>query len=147
MEETSAGAIVFRRECGEIKFLLLKYTNYWGFVKGNIEENESMEQTTLRELEEETGIKDGSFVKGFREEEHYTYKKEKKLVFKTVVFFLIETKTKDVKISSEHENFKWCGYEEAVELLKYENSKKLIEKALKQLKSENQSQLDSYRLQ
>jgi len=133
--EISAGAIVFRREDRKIKFLLLKYTNYWGFVKGNIEKKESVKETIIRELYEETGIKDYKFFEGFKEEIKYMYKRENKLIFKIVVYLLLETKEKEVKVSYEHEDYRWCSYEEALELLKYKNSKELIEKAYKFIKS------------
>lgn len=131
MREISAGAVVFRKEDGKIKFLLLKYPSYWGFVKGNIEENESVKETVLRELEEETGIKDGVFIEGFKEENKYTYRREGKLIFKIVIFLLLETNTKEIKISFEHEDFKWCDYEEALKIVGYKNSKDLLEKAMK----------------
>lgn len=130
MREISAGAVVFRKEDGKIKFLLLKYPSYWGFVKGNIEQNESVKETVLRELEEETGIKDGVLIEGFKEENKYTYRREGKLVFKIVIFLLLETNTKEIKISFEHEDFKWCDYEEALEIVGYKNSKDLLEKAM-----------------
>lgn len=131
MRELSAGAVVYRKEGDEIKFLLLKYPSYWGFVKGNIEEKESVKETVIRELEEETGIKDGILIDGFKEENKYTYKREGKLVFKIVIFLLLETKTEEIKISFEHEDFKWCEFEEALKLVVHKNSKDLLEKALK----------------
>lgn len=131
MREISAGAIVFRKEENEIKFLLLKYENYWGFVKGNIEEKESVKETVIRELEEETGIKDGKIIEGFKEEIKYRYKMERNLIFKIVIFLLLETDTKEIKLSFEHEDYRWCNLDEAIRLVKHKNSKDLLEKASK----------------
>lgn len=133
MNEISAGAVVFRKEGDEIKFLLLKYTNYWGFAKGNIEENEDEKTTVKREIEEETGIKEIKFIPEFKETESYTYKREGEQVFKKVIIYLVETSEKKVKISFEHESYRWCNLNEALKLLKYEHHKDLFKKAYEKL--------------
>jgi len=47
--ETSCGAVVFTRNA-EIKYVLLHYeAGHWDFVKGNIEPNETEEETAWRE--------------------------------------------------------------------------------------------------
>ncbi len=50
-------------------------------------------------------------------------------IFKLVVFYLAETKTKDVKISFEHQNYKWLPYEEALKQLTFKNAKEILKKA------------------
>jgi len=66
--EKSAGAVVyyFNQESREPYFLLLKYTNYWGFAKGIIEESEESKETALREIKEETGF-DGELQRAYRD--------------------------------------------------------------------------------
>ena len=56
LNETSAGAVIFRRD-NEIKYLILHYKfkgDYWDFPRGNIEKGETEEQTAVREIKEET---------------------------------------------------------------------------------------------
>ena len=66
--EKSAGAIIFRKEGKKIFYLLIKYGwGHWEFPRGLIEKGESLEETALREIEEETGISDIKFVLGFKE--------------------------------------------------------------------------------
>ena len=128
--EKSAGAVVFRKEQGNAYYLVLQYDeNYWGFPKGIIEEGEELRKTTMREIEEETGIKDIEFVNGFREEIEYFFKKEGKTIFKTNIYFLAETKTGEIKLSSEHVGFKWLFYEQALNQLTFDNSKEVLKKA------------------
>ncbi len=134
MKKISCGAIIFRRENDKIYFLLLKYPNYWGFPKGEKEENESEIETAKREIKEETGIEDLRFIFGFRREYEYYYFIEGKKVEKKAVFFLAETKTKDVKISWEHESYKWAEFEEALKLLGYEEDKRNLKEAYEYLK-------------
>src|SRR3989338_11121874 len=98
--EKSAGALVFRREADKIFYLLLKYkSGHWDLPKGHIESGETEEQTALRETQEETGLKDVALILGFKETIKFFFKKERELISKTVVFFLGETKTEEVKIS------------------------------------------------
>ena len=126
--EKSAGAIIFRKEKGVLYYLLL-HESYWGFSKGNIEKGEGLKETVRREVEEETGIKDIEFVSGFKEQIDYFYKKERKTIYKTVIFFLAETKTKEVKLSFEHTDFEWLPYEKALDKLTFKNAKEILERA------------------
>jgi len=144
--EKSAGAIIFRKEEGNIYYLLLNYPpsnegkrGQWGFAKGHVEKDETEQQTALREIAEETGIKDIKIIQGFKKLEKYFFRKSYGLegearkkapwVFKSVVFFLAETKTKDVKISHEHTGFLWLPIEEAIKKTTFKNSKKLLKDA------------------
>ncbi len=127
--EKSSGAVIFIIENGKILYLMLKYPSYWGFAKGNIEENESDEQTAIREIKEETGLKELYFLPGFKEKTAWFYKFKGELRRKEAVFFLGETKNKNVKISSEHEDYKWASYEEALKLIRIKNNKQMLERA------------------
>ncbi len=128
--EKSAGAVIFRKEDGKIYYLLLHYTpGHWDFPKGHIEKGENIIQTVRRETEEETGIKDIKIISGFKEWIKYFFRAEGKNIFKIVTFFLAETKTKEVKISFEHTDFKWLPYKEALEQLNFKNAKEILKKA------------------
>ena len=128
--ERSAGAVIFRREKGNVYYLVLQYDdNYWGFPKGRIEKGERLQDTTRREIEEETGIKDIQFINGFKKTIEYFFRRKGKTIFKTNIYFLAETKTKEVKLSFEHIDFRWLPYEAALKILTFENSRKVLEKS------------------
>ncbi|MFQ6617939.1 MAG: bis(5'-nucleosyl)-tetraphosphatase [Fidelibacterota bacterium] len=128
--ERSAGAVIFRKGENGIEYLLLKYeAGHWDFVKGNIEEGEDEKETVIREVEEETGINDLKFVDGFRETINYFYKRAKRTVYKEVIFYMAETKTKDVKISYEHIGYTWLDYTHAHRKLTFKNAKDTLQKA------------------
>ena len=128
--EKSAGAVIFRRQGNKIYYLLLHYeAGHWDFPKGHIEKGETIEETAQREVEEETGIKNIKFVKGFKEWIKYFYKSKNGNVMKIVTYLLAETKKREVKISWEHIGFKWLPYEDALEQLTFKNSKEILKKA------------------
>ncbi len=130
IEETSAGIILFRKEDSKILFLLLHYpSGHWDFVKGKIEDGESTHETAIREAKEETGITDIIFLKNFEEWIKYDFQYQGELVHKKVVFFLAETKTKEVMISHEHLDYTWMDYNTSMEKTTFENAKTVLTKA------------------
>lgn len=141
MKEKSIGIILFIKENKEIKYLLLyrkpheNFKESWDFVKGNIEEKESELETLKRELKEETGISDFNLINNFKEKIKIFYRREGNTIFKEIIFYLGETKEKEIKLSFEHDDFKWCNYEEALKLLTHKNSKDILKKADERLRS------------
>ena len=150
-KEKSAGAIIFRKEPfrtsqgkdNKIYYLLLHYhSGHWEFPKGHIEGKESEEETVKREITEETGINDIKIIPGFKKYIKYFFRQYKENVseedrkkgktpwiFKLVAFFIAETDTKEVKISSEHTGFLWLPIDEAIKKTTFKNSKKLLKEA------------------
>lgn len=135
--ERSAGAVIFRKEKGEIFYLLLHYPgashrskkDYWDFPKGHLEKKEIPEETAKREIEEETGLREIEFVEGFKKTIKYFFKWGGKNVLKFVTFFLVKAKTKKVQISSEHIGYIWLPFDEAREKLTFKNAKEILTKA------------------
>ena len=139
LQEKSCGAVVFIKN-PDLRFLLLHYEEgHWGFVKGNVEFNETEKETVLRELKEETGIINIKFIDGFRETITYIYNREGKSFHKQVVFFLIETKTEEIKLSYEHSNYVWVPFKEGVNFLTFNNSKNILKKANSLLRKINKN--------
>lgn len=140
--EKSAGAVVFRKNReGKIEYLLLEHrTGNWNFPKGLIEKNEKLEETALREIKEETGLKDLEFIKGFKETIRYffTVKYDYQLqrgfklgqkVLKFATYFLAESKNREIRLSFEHQDYSWLTFDEAMKRLVQKNSKEILKKA------------------
>ena len=132
--EISAGLMVFRRTSEGPKFLLLYHGGrYWNFPKGKLEVEEGNFAAAVRETEEETGIapEDLKIKKGFKVYERYTFFKNKRRVFKTVAFYLAETRKRQIKLSHEyHEGFGWFLYKDARNLLRsYKDSETVLRQA------------------
>ena len=129
LREKSCGAVVFLKN-SEVNYLLLHYgAGHWDFVKGNVEPKESEKDTVIRELQEETGIVDARFIKGFREKIKYFYRRQGATVHKEVIFFLIETHTEKIELSYEHVGYTWLNYQRAMEKLTFKNAKDVLQKA------------------
>lgn len=132
IEETSAGIVIFRKEETKNLFLLLHYpSGHWDFVKGKMEKDETTHQTAIREAKEETGITEITFIENFEEWIEYNFKYQGELVQKKVVFFLAETKTKEIKISHEHSGYTWLDYNSSMEKTTFDNAKTVLTKAQK----------------
>lgn len=137
----SAGAVVFYKEKnGEIKFLLLKHReDYWNFPKGLVEKGETEIATARREIAEETGLKKIKIIPGFKGWYKYFFRAPKdyrkieqrgKTFMKIVIFYLVQSLNRDVKISFEHQDYGWFVLEEALaKLTKYKNSQEVLKKA------------------
>jgi bis(5'-nucleosidyl)-tetraphosphatase len=132
--EISAGVVVYRRTREGPKFLLLYHGGrYWNFPKGHLELvelegaeregapeiRESSFRAAIRETCEETGLKEADLVfrRGFRAYERYAFSRSKTRIVKTVIFYLAETRERQIKISEEHEGFGWFKYRDARRLL------------------------------
>lgn len=144
----SAGFIIFRRdpERGIVFLLLYHGRNHWSFPKGWIEPGEQAVAASFREVAEETSIRphDLRIVPGFKATDRFfihgaatrhrdSHNREKasrqETAFKIVIYYLAETKKRDVTISHEHQGFGWFAYHEALRVAKYEDIKKLLKQA------------------
>lgn len=126
--EKSCGAIVFRKEKGQIRLLLLKhrYGGHWSFPKGHVEAGETEVQTALREIKEETGLS-VTLLEGFRKSVEYYPKPHVK---KQVVYFLGEAP--DEKVHKQEEEISeiiWTDMDRGLQMVTFRNDKLLITEA------------------
>lgn len=124
--EKSCGAVVYKTSNKGIKYLILKsigLDSYWGFPKGHMEYSETEEETALREVFEECGLK-VNLIDGFRATDKYNIDN---FIEKEVVLFLGEADNSLIKIQVEEiADYRWCNYEEAKSLLTYESGRRII---------------------
>ena len=88
IKEKSCGVVLYRfADSGSVEILLLHYPGgHWDFPKGHMEEGEKEIQTALRELEEETGIKNVKIIDDFRGKIHYFFVRNGETISKIVVY-------------------------------------------------------------
>ncbi|MEM0381967.1 MAG: NUDIX domain-containing protein [Nitrososphaerota archaeon] len=123
----SSGAVIFNDSIGENYYLVLLYGGgHWDFPKGGIEEGESEIETALREIREETSIKNVQIIEGFKRVITYTYKSDNDTVYKTVTFFLGRTDEFQVTLSREHKAYAWLKYLDALNQLTFRTAKQVL---------------------
>lgn len=131
--EVSCGAVVVREINNEIRYLLIKNkrSSHWGFPKGHMEKGETKKQTAAREVYEETGI-NIKFIDGFVSTSEYKIGGK---VEKSVTIFLASTNdTRTVIQKTEIEDYVWLAFEQAMENLRFENDRLILERANEFLK-------------
>lgn len=132
--ERSCGAVVYRKENGVIKYLLIRNRRsaHWGFPKGHVEPGETDEETAIREVAEETGL-NIKILPGFVKKSDYTIQGK---IEKSVSIFLAETTETSYTLQVEEiEECGWFDYERAMSTLNYENDKMILIEAKNYLES------------
>ena len=129
-EERSAGFLIFHRRGDDVRFLLLDYGRHWDFAKGHVDPGESDTDAAIRELREETGIRDIVPIPDFQREIVYFFRSGRHgLIRKTVVFFLAEVMKTDVILSEEHVGYDFLPFESAVKRATFAAGKELLRAA------------------
>ncbi|HUD09959.1 MAG TPA: NUDIX domain-containing protein [Patescibacteria group bacterium] len=129
MEQFSAGGVVFQKQGDKNLILVCQHSQHhgWVFPKGLIGDNvkgERKEDTALREVEEETGVK-GKIIKLLTPVD-YWYFFEGEKIHKTVYYFLMEFVSGDItKHDQEMENVEWLPEAEVEKRLTYPADKKV----------------------
>jgi len=127
--QKSAGIVLFRNASNKNEFLLLNYPQgHWDFIKGKVEQGETLYETASRETKEETGISDIEFIDGFEESVEYNFKFKSEDIHKIVVFFLAKTNEKKITLSHEHNDFVWLEYDDAIKKTTFRNAKNVLSK-------------------
>jgi 8-oxo-dGTP pyrophosphatase MutT (NUDIX family) len=124
--EVSSGGIVVRKSENKIQVLLVRRNEDWQLPKGLAESNEKFEETALREVREETGI-NAKLMKKIGKI-NYWYRKEDKLIYKVVHFFLMESVGGNIEEHNhEMDEVKWFPIDKACEIVSFKNERDLIE--------------------
>jgi 8-oxo-dGTP pyrophosphatase MutT (NUDIX family) len=130
MKEKSAGIVLFRNISNKNEFLLLNYPQgHWDFIKGKVEQNETLHETAIRETKEETGISNIKLIDGFKESVEYDFRFKNEDIHKKVIFFLAKTSEKKISLSHEHNDYLWLGYNDALKKTTFKNAKNILSKA------------------
>ena len=135
----SAGGIVIRKSIKGTKstkgikgveVLVTQHSKHkgWDFPKGHREIYESEEQTALREVEEETGVK-AEILERVGETKYFYYE-EGERVLKTVAFYLMKYVGEgEATTAFEVSGTKWLAPDEVENQLTFKDTKELWEKA------------------
>lgn len=128
--EFTAGGVVFRRRGTFIDILMIQdRVGRWTIPKGHVEEGESLEQTAIREVGEETGLHNLK-IRDRLDKIYFFYRREGKLIFMTTTVFLMEaignTDALEPEDSEGIIDAKWFSSDKALELIEYKDTEKLF---------------------
>ena len=122
---------MFRTSDGAPLFLLIRdsYGN-WGFPKGHLERGERADTAALREVIEETGLRDVS-VRGPIQTIEWFFRFRGRMIHKSCQFFLMEAGSSETtpQRSEGITACRWTTFDEAQELIVYENSREVLRRA------------------
>ena len=140
VREPTSGGIVFRhgKKEGEIEILLIQDAkDRWTIPKGHIEEGETAAQTARREIGEEAGLHDVDML-GWLGKIHFRYRRIDRLVLMTTQIYLVRVRTDGNEIQKEDwmNGIKWFPFNEALDLIEYEDIAKLMLKAKTRIREE-----------
>ncbi len=121
-----------------IEVLLLEdLKGRWSVPKGHVESGETLEQTAVREIGEETGIHNTKIIEKL-DKVHFFYRFEGRLIFMTVWLFLIEALDPEEEVVVEESEgivgARWFPVETAQQVLEYKDLKVLMERSVKIIK-------------
>jgi 8-oxo-dGTP pyrophosphatase MutT (NUDIX family) len=136
--EKTAGGVVYRIQNGRLEVLLIHDRfGYISIPKGHLENDETVEEAALREIEEETGIR-GKIVGEPLGVIEYDYRLGGRSGRKNVTYFLVEAVSGETAAQLEEiRDVMWYPLDTVSELHKkrgYENNQAIIEEAVNRLK-------------
>ena len=127
-KEKSCGCIIIK----DSKVLLINeiHGNFWDFPKGHMENGETEIETALREVKEEVGLDvkidiDKRYV--------LNYIIDNRIDKTTVLYVAKPISDKIVMQESEIDNAKWCSFGEAIDLLTFNDWKKVLREVINEL--------------
>lgn len=134
----SAGGVVYKIENQQIQILLCGQgdPSSWVLPKGTPDPDETMEETALREVQEETGIE--VIIQSYVGKIRYWFSDDEKNVsfHKTVHFYLMIPIGGSISLHDhEFERVEWFPIQEALKSMTYDNDRQIIKKGLNIIKA------------
>jgi len=141
----AAGLVVFRRNESNLEYLMLQTSygeHHWTPPKGHVDfEDEDPLSTAYRETLEEAGLKkdDLKLYDSTRKMLKYHVRGRKK----TVIYWLAElTNDAAIKLSDEHQDYKWLPLSAAIEIGKYKDLGNLLKCYDKMIRQESGMEIE-----
>jgi 8-oxo-dGTP pyrophosphatase MutT (NUDIX family) len=135
--ETSAGGVIYRW-CGRTAQVLLIRDRYqhWGFPKGHLEGAETAADAALREVEEETGLRQLRLGPRLQTIDWY-FRFRGRLIHKYCHFYLIESPEGDTcpQVEEGITECVWLDLPQAIEHISYDNAREVLRIAAELLAS------------
>ena len=127
----AAGGVVLRKHPGGKPDVLMIYRNkVWDLPKGKQEKGETAEETAMREVREEVGIRAVRLIKQLGTTVH-GYERKGEYHVKTTYWYQMATPEKQFKPQAEEniEKAGWVPWDKSLEVVGYPTLKTLLEEA------------------
>jgi 8-oxo-dGTP pyrophosphatase MutT (NUDIX family) len=129
--EHSAGGVVVRRFSGVWQFVAIRplgRSDVWALPKGHIDGRESEQETAVREVREETGMR--TALDQLLGEVSYWFRADGDRIFKKVTFYLLRWQSgSPMPQNTEVEEVAWFDLELAHDILTYPGERDIALKA------------------
>ena len=133
----SSGGVVYRRGQGEwveVAVCGRLQSGTWSLPKGTPEEGETIAQTALREVQEETGLEVAIEAELGHIEYWFSRSQEATRFHKRVYFYLMSTHGGSMDLHDpEFDVVKWVSIDEAARTLTHANEAQVIDRAIQAL--------------
>ena len=133
----SAGAIILREIGGQIKIAMARHQRQeksWTLPKGHVEQGETLEQTALREVHEETGLSQIALIKYLGSIPRESLKSNGDVIQKTIHFYLAYAFDDHLQPSSPTDAkftaVDWFSASEAMNLFPYDSERSFLREHL-----------------
>ena len=122
-------AIVFRLIDNEVQFLLLERVKedggFWQPITGTVEDGEKLEECLIREIREEAKIERTIMISNALYK--FDWRKASGDVIVEYVFAVKVPINTVIRVNlREHIEYKWCNYEDALDMLFTDNNKRSL---------------------
>ncbi|HLC93252.1 MAG TPA: NUDIX hydrolase [archaeon] len=132
-EKHGVTGVIFDEKNGIRHFLVMhRVLNWrgWEFVKGGIENGENPHEAVLREISEETGLKNISVISVLPQKVSWTAK-DMKYIYTPFVLKGDMNEPLDLEQEIiEHDGYKWLPEDEVEKILTHLDNKKILREAL-----------------
>ena len=128
-DEYSCGAVIYARIDGQIRYCIMEsIAGIYGFPKGHMERGETEEETALREVREEVGLK-VKLIPGFRTTDCHLLP-QKPGVSKHITYFLAEAVDTNISIQKEElSSASFLDYCTAMRKFQFPSSRRILTEA------------------
>ena len=126
---TSAGGVILNSQ-GKVLILRRRTEGTWVLPKGQTEPGETLRQTALREVREETGLKNLMIVREIGLVRYVFFWRPDNVNYrKTVHYFLMKVQDggeSGIVLEPDFSEHSWIQADEAVKILTFENDRRIV---------------------
>jgi 8-oxo-dGTP pyrophosphatase MutT (NUDIX family) len=137
--ELAAGAVVVQRPSGRVLLLHYGDEDRWALPKGHVDPGESLEAAAIREVREETGLREVQLGPEVAEVNYRFYAAQRGLnVHKTSVYFLAHTSEEEVQTEPIFDRSEWVDLDTAIRQVPFETDREVLRRARARLQRGDQ---------